>query len=172
MNEMILSEFSRIIKLIPETDPRSCDYHVLMQSLECFSAMAEDIESLLDMLGENEPEEGKIISVTFRPPQPATCGEDCATCDCCGEEPPISSSNSTESVTAGENQAEKPDSPADETAAETTYDLPTVRAALIEARKRGVDLKPIFKSVGASNLTDLPEEKYGAVMAKLKEVDG
>ena len=113
----------------------------------------------------------------------ATAGEDCATCDNC-------SSNSTESVTAGENAdeaeasepasaeveeapgpSEKEDSSSDEGDAEAvTYDLVTVRKALIDARKGGADIKAILKSVGASNLTDLPPDKYGAVMAKLKEL--
>ena len=187
MNEFITQELRRIINRIPTVDPTTSDYHMLMASLEGFYNTADMLEEIFDALdeeSEDSPDEGRIIKVEFRPPV-VPCSEDCATCDRCGgeEKAPDSSSNSTDSVTAGENPqenveaeadppSEKVDETSDESGAEPeeTYDLITVRKALIDARKGGVDIKVILKSVGATNLTDLAPEKYGAVMAKLKEL--
>lgn len=49
------------------------------------------------------------------------------------------------------------------------FSLIQVRAALRDAKKRGVDIVELIKSCGASNLTDLPAEKYGELMKKLEE---
>lgn len=183
MNDFIRDEYRRIINLIPQTDPATPNYHCLLQSLECFAGISDVVEELLYMLDDAD---GKIVKVDFHPPVvdlTGGCGEDCATCDNC-------SSNCTEDATAGEDAdeaevsepasaeveeapapPEKEDSSSDEDDAEAvTYDLVTVRKALIDARKGGADIKAILKSVGASNLTDLPPDKYGAVMAKLKEL--
>ena len=49
------------------------------------------------------------------------------------------------------------------------FSLIQVRAALREAKKRGVDIAAVIHEFGASNLTDLPAEKYGDLMKKLEE---
>lgn len=60
---------------------------------------------------------------------------------------------------------------AEEEASQTVveFSLIQVRAALRDAKKRGVDIAGVIKSFGASNLTDLPAEKYGELMKKLEE---
>lgn len=60
---------------------------------------------------------------------------------------------------------------AEEEASQTVveFSLIRVRAALRDAKKRGVDIAGVIKSFGASNLTDLPVEKYPELMKKLEE---
>ena len=170
MTGFVLGELDRIIDQIPKTDPSTVEYHTLLASMELIAQLEETFDAVLSVLGRGEDDEGKIINVEFRPPvvgldEGHTCDEDCATCDIC-------SSNSTESVTAGENPPEKVDSSA-ETPSENVeehYDLVTVRKALVDARKAGIDVGKILRSCGASNLTDLAEDQFAAVMAKLKEI--
>ena len=49
------------------------------------------------------------------------------------------------------------------------FSLIQVRAALRDAKKRGVDIAGVIKSFGASNLTDLPAEKYPELMKRLED---
>ena len=182
MNEFITSELRRIINRIPTVDPTSSDYHMLMASLEGFYNTAEMLEEILELLDEEpgSPDERRIISVEFRPPV-LPCSEDCATCDRCGneEKAPISSSKSTEDVTAGENpqenveaEADPPSEKADKTSDEPakTYGKAEVRKALVTAKQHGVDPLPILRSAGATSFGDLDPSKYGDVMAKLEEI--
>lgn len=169
MNDYITQELSRIVNRIPHVDPASSDYHMLLASLEGFYNLAEVLEEILSVV-DVDPDEGKVIQVEFRPPV-VPCSEACATCDRCSneEEAPISSSNSTESVTAGENTTETVDKAAESPSekVEKSYDPAEVRKALYAAKQRGVDLLQFFRSFGATNFSNLPPEKYGEVMDKL-----
>lgn len=171
MNDYITQELSRIVNRIPHVDPASSDYHMLLASLEGFYNLAEVLEEILSVV-DVDPDEGKIIQVEFRP-SVVPCSEDCATCDRCSgeEEAPILSSNSTDSVTAGENTTETVEEAAESPSekVEKRYDPADVRRALLAAKRRGVDLTQVFHSVGASNFSNLPPEKYAEVMAQLGE---
>ena len=154
MNQYTANEFFRILAVITETDPTTQEYHIALQSLECFVGIADSIEEIMEQIaqgrGEESDLEGKIVKIEVDPK---------ALKQQVQEEP-----------------AEEPDpEPAAEPAAELepaeTYDLVTVRAAMREAKKRGVDIKELIQSFGATNLTDLPAEKYGELMKKL-EADG
>ena len=161
MRKSLRDELRRLVGLIPETDPTTIEYHTLLASFEGLYNLAGPLEEILDELDRWDQAES-IIDIKVIPGG-VPCGEDCATCDDC-----ISSSNSTESVTAGEDPQENVDEPAAEP--DETYDPVTVRKALLEAKRQGVDPKIIFQAVGATNFSDLPPEKYGAVMAKIKEL--
>jgi len=161
MRKSMRDELRRLIGLIPETDPTSIEYHTLLASFEGLYNLAGPLEEILDEL-DKEDLADNIVDIKVIPGG-VPCGEDCATCDAC-ENAQISSSNSTESVTAGEDKQEPAAEP------EETYDPVTVRKALLDARKEGVDIKAIFRVIGATNFSDLPPEKYGTVMAMLKEL--
>lgn len=147
MTTFVQNELARIIGKIPETDPTTAEYHILLQSLECFAGIADSIEEVMAQLPDDEPEEGKIIKVEFRPPA-------------------VEVEPEAEQDTDEPSESEVSTQPVME---ETTYDLVTVRAALREAKKRGVDIKEVVQSFGATNLTDLPADKYGELMKKLEE---
>ena len=163
MTQYVQSELKRILDRIPEVDPATPDYQYALSSLELFAGIADTIEAVQAAVAD-EPD--NIINIEFRP-EGVSCDEDCATCDAC-ENAQISSSSCTESVTAGEDKQETVEEPAAEP--EESYDPVTVRRALLEAKRQGVDPKTIFQAVGATNFSDLPPEKYGAVMAMLKEL--
>lgn len=153
LNEFILTELRRIVDLIPQTNPASCDYHILLQSLECFAAMAETVENVLDLVEDLDDNEGKIISVRFVPPPVEEMAEPEPT-----TEPETQDPEPTPFAEAAQISEEEP---------AKTYDMAEVRQALLAARKNGVDPKTILKKVGASNMSDLPPEKYAEVMALL-----
>ena len=160
MTNFTANELTRIINKIPETDPTTTEYHILLQSLECFAGIADSIEEVMAQLPDDEPEDGKIIKVEFRPsPELMQQVADMAPAE---NEPSDEPEESF--LTPGPTGA-----PAPETEVADVVDLVTVRAALRDAKKRGVDIKELIQSFGATNLTDLPAEKYGELMKKLEE---
>jgi hypothetical protein len=52
---------------------------------------------------------------------------------------------------------------------EPTFKMEEVRAALAKARGRGVNVSEIIRSFGADNFQRIPQNQYGAIMAKLAE---
>lgn len=48
MTEYSRKEFRRLLDKVPETDPSTTAYHVLMQSIEMFNAIALTIDDFLD----------------------------------------------------------------------------------------------------------------------------
>lgn len=157
MTEFTANELTRIINKIPETDPTTTEYHILLQSLECFAGIADSIEEVMAQLPDDEPGDGKIIKVEFRPsPELMQQVADMAQ----AEDEPSDEPFPTPGPTGA---------PAPETPVTDAVDLVTVRAALRDAKKRGVDIKELIQSFGATNLTDLPAERYGELMKRLEE---
>lgn len=157
MTEFTANELTRIINKIPETDPTTTEYHILLQSLECFAGIADSIEEVMAQLPDDEPEDGKIVKVEFRPS-------------------PELMQQVADMAQAGNEPSDEPfpapgptGAPAPETEVADVVDLVTVRAALRDAKKRGVDIKELIQSFGATNLTDLPAGKYGELMKKLED---
>lgn len=162
MTEFTANELTRIINKIPETDPTTPEYHYLLQSLEIFANISESVEQLMDTIysyQDEPPEDGKIVKVEFRPsPELMQQVADMAQAEDEPSDEPF--------LTSGPTGA-----PAPETEVADVVDLVTVRAALRDAKKRGVDIKELIQSFGATNLTDLPAERYGELMKKLEEDD-
>lgn len=149
MNQYTANEFSRILTVIAETDPTTTEYHIALQSLECFAGIADSIEEIMEQItqetGEEPDLEGKIVKIEFNP--------------------------EALKQQAQEELAEKTElvpEPAADPETTETYDIVTVRAAMRDAKKRGVDIVEIVKSFGASNLTDLDPSKYAELMKKLE----
>lgn len=158
MKDYLVKESKRILDRLTTADPASSEYLVCLQSLECFAGMADVIDDVLSVM-----EEANIIKVEFRPA--VECNEDCATCDKCKDGEP-----EEKAVVEKEPEPVKVEpepEPVEAEPARISYDLVTVRKALIEKRKQGLDTKQFLKQFGASNLTDLPAEKYADVMAAL-----
>lgn len=149
MTDYTASEFRRLISMIPTVDPTTTEYHILLQSLECFAGIADSIEELMAEIGDVEPVEGQIIHVEFRPEL-------------------LKQQMQEEQVQEAEVKEVETQTQEAEPEQETTYDLVTVRQAMRDAKKRGVDIVALIKDLGATNLTDLPAEKYGELMKKLE----
>ena len=151
MIQYVAKELNRIMSLIPETDPSTADYHILLQSLECFAGIAELIEQIVEQTGEEPTYEGKIIKVEFNPEALKQQAE---------EFPP-----QDESPFPEPEETEEPE-PA---TTEPPPDIVTVRKAMREAKKRGVDITAVVHSFGATNLTDLPEDKWIELLHELEK---
>ena len=187
MNGFIATELQRIIEAIPKTDPTSTDYHILLQSLECFAGIAELIEEVQDQI----LSEGKIISVEFRAPQggahpdvedkvkaedhPLEPGspfgvEAVKMSDFVARDIPKPEGYDEEFKDEAEWQAEAManDQLYKEKSAKT-YDMTEVRAALVEARKRGINVTALLREYGVENFGAFPAGKYGELMDRLAD---
>lgn len=151
MTEYTANEMRRIISMIPETDPTTTEYHILLQSLECFAGIADSIEEIMAEIDYEPPAAEDVTKVTLHPALEKALSEKA------GKTP-----DEPEQQVIPEPEEVQP-------VEEITYDLITVRQAMRDAKKRGVDIVALIKDLGATNLTDLPAEKYGELMKRLEE---
>lgn len=149
----VANELVRALDRQKELDPASREYEQLVTNLETLIFHADlylDIFEYLAGAGMlptlDEPE---ITQVTLHPELVKAMQE---------------RAEEEEDTRSGAGEAEEE---APQTVVE--FSLIQVRAALRDAKKRGVDIAAVIKSFGASNLTDLPAEKYGELMKKLEE---
>lgn len=157
MTEFSKNELLRLVDKIPETDPTSTAYHVLMQSIECFNSLALTVDEIIalrdgeahDDLVKQQAEKIKEIAqdnvVPFTAPD--------APWDEVASIPPTI-----------------PAEPAveDKTVEEKTYAASDVRKALVEVKAKGVDVKEVLSEFGVADFRALPAAKYGALMKKLE----
>lgn len=168
MTEFSKQELLRLVDRIPETDPTTTAYHMLMQSIECFNALALTVDEILalrdaqayeDLMEERglvkqQAEKVKEIAqdnvVPFTAPA-APWDEVASTSPTVPAEPPVE-----------EKTAE------DKTVEEKTYAASDVRKALVEVKAKGVDVKEVLSEFGVTDFRALPAAKYGALMARLE----
>ena len=180
MTKTMASEFLRLIRKLEETDPSTTAYHVLLQSIECLNSIGQTIE---EMLAESEAtlkipvevradwvpgQEGKIVELTAAidpekvPVHPIPVA-------------PFETSDFPETPEEKEGHevaelvkqiAEQPEPPKEE----KTYQSSDVRAALVDARSRGINVGEILQRFGVSNFQFLPATQYGALIEALKAV--
>ena len=159
MTKFMRDELNRLVQKIPETDPCSGEYHVLLHSIECLDSMGQMIEEILAAVFEGQAAE-----------------------DLGAEK--LDVKEGAELISAIKSKADgkvvpftAPDFP-EELPAETpveqeekTYDPSEVRKALVDAKKKGVDIKVILAKVGADNFQAVPAAKYGIIMKELEVVE-
>lgn len=161
MTEFMRDELNRLVQKIPVTDPCSSEYHVLLRSIEYLDSMGSTIEEILaqvfadqvadDLAAEKlDVKEGaELISATKSKAEEG------------GKVIPF---------TAPEFPEDPPEAePAEQE--EKTYDPSEVRKALVDAKKKGVDIKAILAKVGADNFQAVPAAKYGIIMKELEVVE-
>lgn len=150
----VADELVRMLDRQKELDPATRDYEQLVTNMEIMVRCADmyiDVFDYLQAAGRlptpfDEPE---ITQVTLHPELVRAMQE---------------KAEEEEDTRPGPGEAEEK---TPEKVVE--FSLIQVRAALRDAKKRGVDIAGVIKSFGASNLTDLPAEKYGELMKKLEE---
>lgn len=143
----VADELVRMLDRQKELDPASPEYMQLVTNMEIMVRCADMYLDIFEYLGAagrlptpfDEPE---ITQVTVHPELVKAVQE----------------------MDPGPGEAEEE---APQTVVE--FSLIQVRAALRDAKKRGVDIAAVIHEFGASNLTDLPAEKYGELMKKLEE---
>lgn len=147
MTEFTKQEFIRLIDLLPQTDPRTNDYLTLLHSIECFDSIANSIDEMDNLrridLAENRPAE---VKPTVEPEKIV-------------ELP-------TAPVEEPEKTAELPTAPVEEP--KKTYEAPDIRAALVAAKAKGIEVKDILSAFGVDNFGALPASKYNDLMEALE----
>ena len=160
MTEYSRKEFRRLLDKVPETDPSTTAYHVLMQSIEMFNAIALTIDEFLDS-GVVPPQE-QVIGVNNVNVVPFTAP------DFPAETPEEQEGHEVAELVKKVVEAQP--APPPEKAEEKTYTSPEVRKALVDARGKGVNVKEILAGFGAENFQALPASKYGALMEALEVI--
>lgn len=148
MTEFSKNELLRLVDKIPETDPTTTAYHVLMQSIECFNSLALTVDEIIALrdggvhadLVEQQAEE---IKVTVQ--------------------------DNVIPFTAPDFPAEAPEEKKPEPAP-PTLSASDVRKLLVEARGRGANVKEILKGFGADSFQALPADRYEDLAAALRAV--
>jgi hypothetical protein len=146
----VADELVRMLDRQKELDPATPEYAQLFSNMEVMIRCADMFVDIFEYLGAagrlpTPFDESTVTQVTLHPELVKAMQEEEDTRPSTGE--------------------------AEEEASQTVveFSLIQVRAALRDAKKRGVDIAGVIKSFGASNLTDLPAEKYGELMKKLEE---
>lgn len=147
----VADELVRMLDRQKELDPATREYEQLVTNLETLIFHADlylDVFEYLQAAGRlpSPFDESTVTQVTLHPELVRAMQEAKEEAD----------------TRSGPGEAEEE---APQTVVE--FSLIQVRAALRDAKKRGVDIAGVIKSFGASNLTDLPAEKYGELMEKL-----
>jgi hypothetical protein len=173
MTEYVASELRRIIGKIPETDPATMEYHVLLQSLEIFANISESVEQLMDTIhsySDEPPEDGKIIKVEFRP-SPELMQQ---VADMTQAEDEPSDEPEESFLTTGPTGSPAPETKmadvveTEETEPARVWEMTEVRAALVEARRKGVNVSALLREFGVENFGAFPAGKYGELMKRLE----
>lgn len=182
MTKIMANEFLRLIGKLEETDPTTPAYLTLLQSIECLNSIGQTIE---EMLAESEAalkipvevradwvpgQEGKIVELTAAidpekvpvHPIPTPPYE---TADFPAETPEEKEGHEVAELV--KQIAEQPEPAPVE---QKTYQSSDVRAALVDARGRGVNVGEILQRFGVSNFQFLPATQYGALIEALKAV--
>ena len=143
MKQFLKDEFIRLVDKLPETDPTKTEYHVLLHSIEALEAIGSTIEDILTLAEENleDPELPPIIPIPVKP---------------------IDLDPDPANPVPVPDPIEPPQEPA------KTYTNAEVRAALVAAKKKGVDIKSLLAGFGGEKIQEVPEEKYAALMAALE----
>lgn len=144
-----------MVDRIPQTDPTSAEYHILLRSIEYLDAIGSTIDAIVTEASEEmrkdleaekqtvEEQTAKVIeiakAVAKAEPEPAP------------KEEPI------------------PEPKAELTGANKVWSAAEVRKALVEAKGAGVDVKGLLLSVGVDSFPALPAARYAELMARLAE---
>lgn len=155
MTAFVKEELLRLVDRIPQTDPTSAEYHILLRSIEYLDAIGSTIDAIVTEASEEmrkdleaekqtvEEQTAKVIeiakAVAKAEPEPAP------------KEEPI------------------PEPKAELTGANKVWSAAEVRKALVEAKGAGVDVKGLLLSVGVDSFPALPAARYAELMARLAE---
>lgn len=171
MTETVKQEFMRLVDLLPQTDPRTEAYHILLSSIERFDAIGSTINDMVDVIhseaafdavtveaGWAKDQVGKVVELTAKIDPEKVPVHPIPTVPF--EAPDFPTPAVNETVTPAEAPAP----------VQQTYDGPTVRRALLDARARGANVKEILRGFGADGFQGVPADRYADLMAALQAV--
>lgn len=158
MTEFMRGELNRLVQKIPVTDPCSSEYHVLLRSIEYLDSMGATIEEILAAVFEGQAAEDLGAEKLDVKEGAELISAIKSKAD--GKVIPFTAPDFPEAAEAESAEQE-----------EKTYDPSEVRKALVDAKKKGVDIKVILAKVGADNFQAVPAAKYGIIMKELEVVE-
>lgn len=158
----VASELQRMLVRQTELDPSSVEYSNLLRNIEVLAGTAELYIDIMDYLKDagmfsEEPE--KIVQVTVHPEIAKAMHE-------AADEHPVESPFPDAEEEAPSKVVELP--AVKDEAAQKSYEMTEVRAALVEARKKGVNVSALLKEFGVENFGAFPAGKYGELMKRLE----
>lgn len=156
MTEFSKNELLRLVDRIPETDPTTTAYHVLMQSVECFNSLALTVDEILALRDEDAHED--LMEQRGLVKQQAEKIKEIAQDNVV----PFTVPDFPEAPVETEEKKPEPAPP--------TLSASDVRKLLVEARGRGVNVKEVLKGFGADSFQGLPADKYDALAEALRAV--
>ena len=166
MTDYVSNELRRIIGMIPTVDPTTTEYHILLQSLECFAGIADSIEEIMEQVGEPDAEDGTIVHVEFRPP--ADNGEEPKKVEAIPFKEFMERDIPKPEGYDEQYKDEVPEPVAEQTEPARVWEMAEVRAALVEARKKGVNVSALLREFGVENFGAFPAGKYDELMKRLE----
>lgn len=159
MTAFVKEELLRLVDRIPQTDPTTAEYHILLRSIEYLDAIGSTIDAIVTEASEEmrkglEAEKQTVEETTAKVIEIAKA--------VAKAEP--------EPEPAPEPKAEAtPEPKAELTGANKVWSAAEVRKALVEAKSAGVDVKGLLLSVGVDSFPALPAARYAELMARLAE---
>ena len=163
----VASELQRMLVRQTELDPSSVEYSTLLRNIEVLTGTADlyiDIMDYLKDAGMFSGEPDKIVEVTLHPELAKAVSEKQ---ESLSDEHPVESPFPDAKKEAPSKVVELP--AVKDEAAQKSYKMTEVRAALVEARKKGVNVSALLKEFGVENFGQFPAGRYGELMAKLEE---
>lgn len=165
MTDTVKQEFMRLVDLLPQTDPRTEAYHILLSSIERFDAIGSTINDMVDVVhseaaldavtteaGWVKDQVGKVVELTAKidpekvPVHPI----------------PTVPFEATDFPAEAEEKKPEPAPP--------TLSASDVRKLLVEVRGRGINVKAILQGFGVDSFQALPADKYDALAEALRSV--
>lgn len=155
----VASELQRMLVRQTELDPSSVEYSNLLRNIEVLTGTADlyiDIMDYLKDAGMFSGEPDRIVDVTLHPELVKAMAD----------EHPVESPFPDAEEEAPSKVVEL--HPVKDEAAQKSYEMTEVRAALVEARKKGVNVSALLKEFGVENFGAFPAGRYGELMARLE----
>lgn len=168
MTEFSKNELLRLVDRIPETDPTSPAYHMLMQSIECYNSLALTVDEIIALRDEDAHED--LMEQRGLVKQQAEKVKEIAQDNVVPFTAPAAPWDEVASTspTVPVEPAVEEKTAEDKTVEEKTYAASDVRKALVEVKAKGVDVKEVLSEFGVTDFRALPAAKYGQLMARLE----
>lgn len=163
MSKHVASELERLLSLQQTLDPSTDSYTTLCRNIELLAYQSEMYDEIERYIEVAKAPDGTVTNVVMHPALSEKL-------ESIADEHPVEGSPFP---AAGEEAPSKvvelhPVTAEVADAAQVSYKLEDVRAALVEARKRGVNVTELLKGFGVDNLGAFPAGRYGELMKKLE----
>ena len=158
MTEFSKNELLRLVDKIPETDPTSTAYHVLMQSIECFNSLALTVDEIIALRDEDAHDD--LVEQRGLVKQQAKFISDNVV--------ELKAAIDPEKVPVHPIPEVPTPEPAPAPKEVATVSAADARKKLVEARTKGINVRNVLSGFGVENFQQLPADKYTALVDALE----